>query len=110
MNVEIKRAKTEAEAFLTASDPEAQTGDRWTVELWEPDYGIRVSEVSITRGNAGASNMQVEPDGLRACAALERLIIAYHIRNQYDANEWENWGRHHVEDAEAMVRSVLFPI
>ena len=53
----------------------------WDVSVYTwPDtktYGIRVAEVSLVKGNIGASWMQSDKDGGTVCFYAERLAIEY---------------------------------
>ncbi len=84
----IQDAKAAVETLLLTLSMEhgyAQQDDGTKVEvvLWEsahPAAGVRVAEVSFSRsadgGMCGSSWMQSELGGLRACAAVERCILA----------------------------------
>jgi len=86
--MEIQKAKAAVELLmlqLAIKSGDVQEGDGTKVEvvLWEsphPAAGIRVAEISFTRsvagGMCGSSWMQGEIEGLRACAAVERCILA----------------------------------
>ncbi len=53
----------------------------WEVSIYAwPDvqtYGIRVSEVSLTKQNGGGAYMQSDAGGAVVCFFAERLAIAY---------------------------------
>lgn len=86
--MDIQVAKTEVEKLLLKLNEEfgaSEANDGTTVEvvLWEsphPAAGIRVAEVSYTKQSpgrmCGSSWMQVDLGGLRACAAVERCLLA----------------------------------
>ena len=62
-------------------------GSEVSIHIW-PDvqtYGIRVAEVSLTKGNGGCSWMQSDVDGGAACFFAERLALEY--RNGSDDDD-----------------------
>lgn len=86
--MEVQEAKAAVETLLLklaieSGDLKADDGTEVEVVLWEsphPAAGVRVAEVSFRKtgvgGMCGSSWMQVELEGLRACAAVERCILA----------------------------------
>lgn len=79
MSMTIDEALTAAKAYIARileATPEQKVG----IYLWptDPNVGIRVAEVSVSTGSAGASWMQSDlPHGLVVCAQVERVLLEY---------------------------------
>jgi hypothetical protein len=69
-----------------------------SIYCWgEPQHGIRVSEVTFSKGNAGSSCLQSDPECAIVCFAVERLAMAY---DEEDQDE--------ILDAEWFLKHALF--